>query len=114
MQEAHQELNQSRLAHKTDASNAAGGAASSATAALGHAVGWLGAKLDPTTRHTYKQASVPPNPSLHPTSILSASRAHQQRVRAAATYDGRSAGLSRRMTPRQVGFPDCPVRHVLG
>jgi len=46
------------LAHKTDASNAAGGAASSATAALGHAVGWLGAKLDPTTRHTYKQVSV--------------------------------------------------------
>ena len=58
-QAAHQELEASKAAHKAGANEAAGGAASSATAALGHAVGWLGAKLDPTTRHTYKQVNVP-------------------------------------------------------
>ena len=56
-QAAHQEVNASKAAHKAGANTAASGAVESAGSALGHAVGWLGAKLDPTTRHTYKQVT---------------------------------------------------------
>ena len=47
----------SKAAHKSVAGKAATGALSDATAAVGHAASWVGAKLNPNRPHVYTQVN---------------------------------------------------------